>query len=209
VYKRRGSAKPEIGRPQIKPKRIRFVFDISGSMYRFQYDGRLQRSLETAVMIMESFNRLSRKDKYVWDIYGHSGDSPDIPLVRVGDSITDIAGRWRVIKKMDMVTQYAFAGDHTVEAIDAATSEVAKFDGDDHFVVAITDANFARYGITAEDLRRVMNRHPKVKTALICIGEGAEATWVPKNFPGRAFRVEHTADIPRVLRSILSTMMDK
>ena len=48
VYKRRGMAKPEIGRPQIKcesfymihhtaddchrPKRIRFLFDISASM---------------------------------------------------------------------------------------------------------------------------------------------------------------------------------
>jgi hypothetical protein len=108
---------------------------------------------------------------------------------------------------------------------------------DDHFVIAITDANFARYGITADDLRRAMNRHPKVKVALICIGEGAEATWcvplpgfawraraddglavlvsdvsfcrVPKQFPGRAFRVEHTSDIPKVLRGILSTMMER
>jgi hypothetical protein len=55
-------------------------------MYRFQYDGRLQRSLETgtyvlalsfirispdqitAVMLMESFDRLSRKEKYAWDV---------------------------------------------------------------------------------------------------------------------------------------------
>lgn len=53
--------------------------------YRFQYDGRLQRSFETgtittpvlnllitehsaAVMLMETFNRLTRKDKYVWDV---------------------------------------------------------------------------------------------------------------------------------------------
>ena len=64
VYKWRGMAKPELGRTQIKsqsnsienfrltfkyasPKRIRFLFDVSSSMYRFQYDGRLQRSLET------------------------------------------------------------------------------------------------------------------------------------------------------------------
>jgi hypothetical protein len=67
VYKRRGMEKPELGRPQLKyvhsiapfgcrkltssrdarPKRIRFIFDLSGSMYRFQYDGRLQRSMET------------------------------------------------------------------------------------------------------------------------------------------------------------------
>ena len=86
----------------------------------------------------------------------------------------------------------------TVEAIAKAVNEVAKFDAgmsqtvalgrlgdfayplpcaDEWFVIAITDANFGRYDITAEDLKRAMNRQPKVKTALICIGEGAEATW--------------------------------
>ncbi|ETW77425.1 hypothetical protein HETIRDRAFT_156533 [Heterobasidion irregulare TC 32-1] len=209
VYKRRGMAKPELGRPQIKPKRIRFLFDISGSMYRFQYDGRLQRSLETAVMLMESFNRLSRKDKYVWDVYGHSGDSADIPLVQMGQSVSEVSERWAVVEKMNLVTQYAFAGDFTVEALEKATTEVSKFDGDDHFVIAISDANFSRYGITVEDLKRAMNRHPKVHTALICIGEGAEASWIPKNFPGRGFRVANTSDIPKVLRSILSSMIDR
>ena len=74
-------------------------------------------------------------------------------------------------------------------------AEVSKFDGgwaaiflhlalrlkisclDDWFVIALTDANFARYNITAEDLQRAMNKNPKVHTALICIGEGAEASW--------------------------------
>ena len=97
---------------------------------------------------------------------------------------------------------------------------------DEWFVIAITDANFGRYDITAEDLKRAMFRQPKVKTALICIGEGAEATWyvapctmwtiiaqlsrnrIPKHLPGRGFRVGNTADIPAVLRSILSTMVD-
>jgi hypothetical protein len=37
-------------------------------MYRFQHDGRLLRSQETAVMLMESFAKLDRKDKYVWDV---------------------------------------------------------------------------------------------------------------------------------------------
>ena len=39
-------------------------------MYRFQHDGRLLRSQETAVMLMESFAKLDRKDKYVWDVSG-------------------------------------------------------------------------------------------------------------------------------------------
>lgn len=48
---------------------------------------------------------------------------------------------------------------------------------DDWFVITITDANFSRYAITAEELHKVMTRHPKVNTALICIGEGAEVQW--------------------------------
>ncbi|KZT64100.1 hypothetical protein DAEQUDRAFT_679169 [Daedalea quercina L-15889] len=205
VYKRRGMAKPELGRPQIKPKRVRFVFDISASMYRFQYDGRLQRSLETGRLLFLTFNRLTRKDKYIWD----SGDSPVIPLVESDRLPSEIKDRWKVVEKMELVTQYAFAGDYTVEAIENAVNEVAKFDADDWFVITITDANFARYGISEEYLHRVMTRQPKVHTALVCIGEGAEALWIPKKLQGKGFRVTNTADIPVVLRSILSTMVDR
>lgn len=73
-------------------------------MYRFQYDGRLQRSLETgklrseyedlrfthyslaAVMLMETFNRLSRKDKFAWDVSCHT---PSL-VVRVLMSLPDV-----------------------------------------------------------------------------------------------------------------------
>ncbi|KAF9011991.1 AAA domain-containing protein [Cyathus striatus] len=205
VYKRRGMEKPELGRPQIKPKRIRFIFDLSASMYRFQYDGRLQRSMETAVMLMETFDRLSRKEKYQWD----SGDGPDIKLVEADKPPSELKDRWKVVEKMYMIPQYAFAGDYTVEAIAKGVSDVGKYDADDWHVIAITDANFGRYGITSEELMRSMKRDQKVNTALICIGEGAEATWVTKSLPGRAYRVMNTGDIPAVLRSILSTMIDR
>jgi von Willebrand factor A domain-containing protein 8 len=94
----------ELGRPQLKPKRIRFVVDVSASMYRNQYDGRLARSLEASeltlqailhprreaeltclassvTMVLESFSRLQRKEKYRIDIVGHSGEEAVIPLV--------------------------------------------------------------------------------------------------------------------------------
>ncbi|KAF7319254.1 hypothetical protein HMN09_00262900 [Mycena chlorophos] len=209
VYKRRGMEKPELGRPQMKPKRIRFLFDLSASMYRFQYDGRLIRSIETAVMLMETFDRLSRKEKYVWDMYAHSGDGPDIQLVDPLKPPTEMKERWKVVEKMNMIPQYAFSGDYTVEAIEKSIKEVASFDGDDWFVIAITDANFGRYMIKPEDIARSMNTNPKVHTALICIGEGADATWIPTVIPGRGFRVLNTSDIPAVLRSILSTMVDR
>ena len=81
-----------------------------------------------------------------------------------------------------------------VEAIDKAVKEVAKFDAgkcpsrpssisfssvssDDWFVIAVTDANFGQYNITPEILQQAMTRQPKVNCALVCIGEGAQATW--------------------------------
>ena len=36
------------------------------------------------------------------DVVDQSGDSPDIPIVRMGESIAEVSDRWRVIKKMDM-----------------------------------------------------------------------------------------------------------
>ena len=53
-----------------------------------------------------------------------------------------------------------------------------------------------------------MNSNPKVKTALIAIGEGAEAAWLPTVLPGRAYRVKETTDIATTLRAILGSMLD-
>lgn len=46
-----------------------------------------------------------------------------------------------------------------------------------------------------------------VKCALIAIGEGAESTWIPRELPGRGYRVKETSDIATTLRAILSTML--
>lgn len=62
MYKRRGEAKPELGAPPPRPRRLHFVLDISGSMYRFNsQDGRLNRMLEAAVLIMEGFRGFETK----------------------------------------------------------------------------------------------------------------------------------------------------
>jgi len=105
--------------------------------------------------------------------------------------------------------------------------DISHLGADDWGVIAITDANFGVYQITADELKRAMNRDPKVFAALICIGESAETPWyallefyfglilitngdrITKSFPGRASRVANTADIPRVLKSIFSTMVER
>lgn len=73
VYRKRGIKQPDIGAPQRLPKRVRFVFDLSGSMYRFNgEDGRLDRSLEAVTMFMEALHGFEHKILY--SIVGHSGD---------------------------------------------------------------------------------------------------------------------------------------
>ncbi|SCV74430.1 BQ2448_8069 [Microbotryum intermedium] len=207
VYKRRGMEKPELGRPQLKPKRIRFVFDCSASMYRNQYTGGLTRSLETAVMVMEAFARISRKEKYRIDLIGHSGEEVSIPLVPI-DTLPAHAGeRYKVIQKMALIPQFCWAGDNTVPCIEESVQAVAESDSDDYFCIVITDANLPRYGITPEVLKRAMTSNPKVKVSLVAIGEGAESEWLPKVLPGRCHAVKETADIATTLRSILGSML--
>lgn len=56
----------QLGSPQQKPKRLRLVVDVSGSMYRFNgVDGRLERSMEAMCMVMEAFENYEEKFK-VW-----------------------------------------------------------------------------------------------------------------------------------------------
>lgn len=57
----------KLGSPQQKPKRLRLVVDVSGSMYRFNgVDGRLERSMEAVCMVMEAFENYEQKFKVIF-----------------------------------------------------------------------------------------------------------------------------------------------
>ena len=48
-------------------KSIRLVVDVTGSMYRFNgYDGRLDRTLEAVLMVMEAFEAYHTKFKVLY-----------------------------------------------------------------------------------------------------------------------------------------------
>jgi hypothetical protein len=64
IYRRRTEKEPEPGTPMQKPKRMRICADVSGSMYRFNgYDGRLQKTLEACLMVMDSLELHADKIK--------------------------------------------------------------------------------------------------------------------------------------------------
>jgi hypothetical protein len=86
VYKRRGTSQD--GGPMQRPKRLRFVMDCSGSMYRFNgYDDRLFRCLEATLLIMKSFDGMHNRFDY--SIVAHSGDS----------KVHSIGGFWQASTK--------------------------------------------------------------------------------------------------------------
>lgn len=97
IYRKRAEQDPEPGQPQEKPKRLKLVVDVSGSMYRFNgFDGRLDREMEAVIMVMEAFEGFEQRVKY--DIVGHSGETHEIRLVEHNSPPANAKERLEVIK---------------------------------------------------------------------------------------------------------------
>ncbi|DAZ99802.1 TPA: hypothetical protein N0F65_001311 [Lagenidium giganteum] len=207
VFKRRGvSESPFQTLNQTKPKRMLFVMDVSGSMYRFNgQDGRLERVLETSLMIMESFAGFENKFEYA--IMGHSGDSPEIPFVEFGEPPQDRKERLKVLQKMVAHSQYCMSGDHTVEAIQRSIERVVDSDAEDYFVFVVSDANLERYNISPKKLGRQLVVNPRVKANVIFIASFAnEADRILRELPaGRGHVCLDTTDLPRLFKKMFTT----
>merc|ERR1711879_1071343 len=99
IYKKRGDQDPEVGSPQEKPKRLKLVVDVSGSMYRFNgHDQRLERMMESTLMVMEALEGYEEKLKY--DIVGHSGEENDLPFTGLKSPPANEKERLDVLKNM-------------------------------------------------------------------------------------------------------------
>merc|ERR1719433_2377540 len=108
IYKKRGDQDPEIGAPQEKPKRLRLVVDVSGSMYRFNgHDQRLERMLESTLMVMEAFEGYG--DRIVYDVIGHSGEDNNVPFTRVSHPPSNNRERLDVLKSMHAHSQFCMS----------------------------------------------------------------------------------------------------
>lgn len=196
---------------QKRPKRIRFVFDISGSMYHFNgQDGRLNRSLETAMMIMESLSGLG--DKYAYDIAGHSGDSEYIPLVKLGESPKNELERLKILQTMTAHSQYCMSGDNTLQATKRGIKDVLQYeDADDYILIILSDANLKRYGISPKEMANVMESDERVNVAVIFIGTlWNEAKELTSEIPaGKGFVALNTEEIPRIMKDIFEAFIEE
>ncbi|SNX86583.1 uncharacterized protein MEPE_05292 [Melanopsichium pennsylvanicum] len=127
IFKRRAEMPPDPGAPQIKPKRIRIVLDLSASMYHMQFDGRLERELEVALMVMQAFSRIEdNTSRFAVDIVGHSGDEDMIPLVEVGRMPKTDGDMYRILRAVVSHTQYCDSGDNTLKCIEKSIRQVKR-----------------------------------------------------------------------------------
>lgn len=214
VYKRRG--KSEDGGPIQRPKRLRFVMDCSGSMYRFNsYDERLFRCLEAALLIMESFEGM--QSRFDYSIVAHSGDSKCIRLVDFGKPPENEKEYMKILQTMVAHSQFCQSGDNTLEALDQAINDVVGETHDDEYsddsiVVLVSDANLSRYGIHPRELGRIVragsDKPNAVKAYCIFIASfGKEADEIKKALPlGRGHTCMQTSDLPRLVRDLLANV---
>ncbi|XP_057192954.1 von Willebrand factor A domain-containing protein 8 isoform X2 [Triplophysa rosa] len=208
IYKRRGEQEPELGSPQQKPKRLRLLVDVSGSMYRFNgVDGRLERSMEAVCMVMEALESYEHKFKY--DIMGHSGDGFDIELVRCDRVPKNNKERLKVLKTMLAHSQFCMSGDYTLEGTEHAVKELAREEADEHFVIVLSDANLERYGIRPDHFACALTSNPQVNGFAIFIGSlGDQADRLQRTLPaGRSFVAMDTKQIPQILQQIFTSTM--
>ncbi|XP_064030622.1 von Willebrand factor A domain-containing protein 8 isoform X3 [Pogoniulus pusillus] len=208
IYKRRGELEPQPGSPQEKPKRLRLVVDVSGSMYRFNgVDGRLERSMEAVCMVMEAFENYEQKFKY--DVVGHSGDGFNIALVGSDKVPKNNKQRLEVLKTMHAHAQFCMSGDHTLEGTEHAIRDIAKEEADEYFVIVLSDANLERYGIPPARFAQVLTTNAQVNAFAIFIGSlGDQADRLQRMLPaGRSFIAMDTKEIPQILQQIFTSTM--
>lgn len=202
VFKRRGMAEEAPNRTfeEDESMFITLVVDVSASMYRFNsYDGRLERLLESTLMIMEAL----RDDKrFQLKIVGHNGSSARIPLAET-DTPKDPATQLKILEQMVAHTQFTWAGDSTLEAIESALSSAH----DDELVLIISDANLKRYRIEPEQVSALLQRND-VHAHLVLIGSmGDEASDLAKQIPnGRAQVCSDSEELPLLMKNILASV---
>ena len=205
VYRKRGKPLAQMGLAQRLPKRLQFVMDVSGSMYRFNgSDQRLERLLEATMLMMESLDGFEAKFSY--SITGHSGDAAAVPFVAYGAPPKSRKERLQVLQRMMAHSQYCSSGDHTLEAVAQGVAECVSVEADDYLTIIVSDANLRRYGISPAVLGAALQSEPRVQAYVIFIAslEDEVARILPNMPPGKAFFCAETAMLPAMLRTILT-----
>jgi hypothetical protein len=165
--------------------------------YFNEYDRRLDRMCAIAVMIMESFTGLEHQ--YSYTISGHSGESPDVDLVREGMPPRSKSERLEVIQAMYEHASFCRSGDNTLASAVKAVEHVRAAPADDYMVFLLSDAMLAQYRVTPANLADALLSDPMVNAYAIFVAEEETANQVRidiVNFASYRFHLGCLASLP-------------
>lgn len=212
VFKRRGAGPAGRGGDAetegSRKKKIHFLVDVSASMYRFNgLDSRLERMLESVLLVVESLP--AESSEVTFSISGHSGSAPNISFLAEGTQLPDEKAKFSLLQKMIAHSMYTEAGDFTLLATKIVTDrlkEEASLDSTtDRYVFVFSDANFDRYGITAQELGAALQDESGRVSAhcLLIASLDDEAARLARELPGSCHLCLDTAHLPKILKNIL------
>lgn len=184
---------------------IRFVMDVSGSMYTFnRIDGRKTRLLETALFFIESLQGLQHEFEY--SMVGHSGSGPEAErLVEWSHPPVTAKAKLRLLQRMAAHTQFCHTGDQTFAATELAIRESAsRTDADERFVFVVSDADLERYNKNPAEWNRILGSDPSVRAAAVLIASNeAEAERISGVLePGRGYVCTDTGQLAKTFERI-------
>jgi len=227
------SSSPSSG-AQPKRKRLHFLVDCSASMYRFDSsDGRLTRTLETVLMLMEGLAALPADCSVEWALTGHSGDSPEIRLLDFADPRPrDERERYAILERIVSHAQFCLSGDCTLQGLRMAIAHTLKADHPssasasgqegaadiEGHVFALSDANFERYGIAKSAVSKVLLDSPSPSAAggnagaastlrahlVLVASRDGEAEELARAYPANVALALDSADVPKIFKTKLN-----
>lgn len=167
-------------------------------------------------MVMEAISRVDSSE-LVYNVVGHNGETDYLPLVKPEQPPPNAGNRWKVLRDITSSIQFTISRDNTVESIEASIKGLVKEDCeggadkgkyDDLLLIALSDANMGRYGITSQKLEQALNKsREKVKGAVIFIGEETEAQRMAKELPDKAYNCQDLETLPILLSEVLMGMI--
>ena len=204
IYRARGEPEKRLGLHQLKPKRLSFCFDVSSSMARGNgWDGRLDRMVQCAVMLVEGLRGFEHKFEY--EMVGHSGSGPRTELVRFGEPPRTPREVEALARTMRQHASGCASGDSTLETAALAVAEVLKADADDYFVFVLSDANLGRYDVQPDELGARLRGDERVNGYAIFIAEPGAAMWMKKELPfGHGFVCLEVDKLPATFKDIFA-----
>ena len=134
--------------------------------------------LEATMLVMEALEGL--EGKYEYAIRGHSGESDGVEFVEFGQPPSNRGERLKVLQRMVAHSQFCDTGDRTIEATRRAISDVSArgFVDDEeerkHLVVALSDANFSRYGLDPRWWAEALSDSDAVDAHAVMVGSIAD-----------------------------------